>query len=85
MIKQEQDLQDSYMKMWQYVVNVLNVLLFFVNAFGELTDEIMQFISNIYLRYLILYLRCKLLVVFRMFAIFCRFTAGYFNLGHPVH
>jgi len=43
-----------------YVVNVSKVLLLFVDAFGELTDKIMQFIRDVCFCYSILSILCKL-------------------------
>ena len=61
-----------------YVVNFSNVLLLFV-------DKITQSISNVYVRHLILYLRCKF---HGNIPNDCQDIAnlllGYFNLGHPV-
>jgi len=52
-----------------FVVNVSkNVLLLFVDAFDELIHKIMQLISNICLRYSILYLPLNFIAMFRTIA-----------------
>ena len=53
----------------------------FADAIDELSDKIPQFISNVCLSYSILYLRCKF---HSKIPNDCQFTAGHFNLGHPV-
>ena len=69
-----------------FVVNVSkNVLLLFVDAFDELIRKIMQLISNICLRYSILYLPLKFHSnVSNDCHYFANLLLEYFNLGHPV-